>query len=117
MTQHYIGRKIVMAWEQEKDGQAGYQVKYSNGHISWSPKEAFDEAHLALGHVGQYNYNQQLVMADLVEFAARLEGLEGVPGELAEIERRLLQLYIEITQKKVALFAVPEIEVAADVPA
>lgn len=30
MTQHYIGTKQIMAWEweQEKDGQPGYAVKY-----------------------------------------------------------------------------------------
>jgi hypothetical protein len=117
MTQHYIGRKIVMAWEQELDGQAGYQVKYSNGHISWSPKDAFDESHLPLGHVGQYNYNQQLVMADLVEFKERLKAMAGVPGELAEIERGILRLYIDVTQKKIDEFAFVEHEVASDVSA
>lgn len=112
MTQHYVGRKIVMAWEQEQDGQAGYQVKYSNGHISWSPKDAFDESHLAIGHVGQFTYDQQLVMADMVEFDARLQALEGVPGELADMERRLLQLYMDITQRKVDAFGHIEHEVA-----
>lgn len=112
MTQHYVGRKIVMAWEQEKDGQPGYQVKYSNGHISWSPKEAFDESHLALGHVGQYTYDQQLVLADLVEFQTRLDALEGVPGDLADIERDLLKLYLNVTKQKVKAFTNVEHEVA-----
>ncbi|MNQ11042.1 hypothetical protein D3C85_238970 [compost metagenome] len=112
MTQHYVGRKIVMAWEQDKDGQPGYQVKYSNGHISWSPKDAFDESHLALGHVGQYTYDQQLVLADMVEFSARLEALEGVPGDLADIERGILRLYMDVTQKKVDAFSNIEHEVA-----
>jgi hypothetical protein len=101
-----------MAWEQEKDGQPGFQVKYSNGHISWSPKDAFDESHLALGHVGQYTYDQQLVLADLVEFQTRLDDLEGVPGELADIERDLLKLYLNVTKQKIKAFTNVEHEVA-----
>jgi hypothetical protein len=112
MTQHYVGRKIVMAWEQDSAGQPGFQVKYSNGHISWSPKDAFDESHLAIGHVGQYTYDQQLIMADMVEFQARLDALQGVQGELADIERRVLELYMNITQKKVDAFSNIEHEVA-----
>lgn len=146
MTQHYVSRKIVTAWEQDSpakvlvcgntchkgmdtctgycEGKAdrppaapvvpGYAVKYANGHISWSPKDVFEESHLAVGHVGQFTYDQQLIMADMVEFSARLEALEGVPGELADMERRVLELYINITQKKVDLFGIIEVEVAAD---
>lgn len=117
MTQHYVGRKIVLAWEQEKDGQAGYAVKYQDGYISWSPKVTFEEANLALGHVGQYTYNQQLVIADKIEFQERLKAMAGVPGELAEIERGILRLYIDVTQKKIDEFAFVEHEVASDVSA
>lgn len=45
MTAFYIGTKIVMAWESEKDGQSGYSVKYEDGYISWSPKNAFEAAY------------------------------------------------------------------------
>lgn len=149
MTQHYVSRKIVTAWEQDSpakvlvcgntchkgmdtcngycEGKAdrapaapavpGYAVKYYDGYISWCPKEKFEEANLAIGHVGQFTYDQQLIMADMAEFTARLEDLQGVPGELADMERRVLQLYIDITQKKVDEFGTIEVEVAADVPA
>ena len=144
MTQHYVGRKIVMAWEQDSPAKVlvcgntchkgmdtcngyctgaaprppeapvipGYAVKYENGHISWSPKDAFEAAHLALGHVGQYTYDQQLILADMVEFQARLDALEGVQGELADIERGVLKLYMDLTQKKVDAFSNIEHEVA-----
>lgn len=49
MTQYYIGVKQVQAWEQEKDGKPGYAVKYPDGYISWSPKEAFESAYLPMG--------------------------------------------------------------------
>lgn len=52
MTQHYIGSKQIVAWEQEKDGKAGYAVKYPDGYISWSPKEVFEAAYLAQGNDG-----------------------------------------------------------------
>jgi len=29
--------------------EEGYEVKYSNGHMSWSPKVAFDMSHTELG--------------------------------------------------------------------
>ncbi len=49
MTQKYIGVKMVEAWEQEKDGEAGYAVKYPDGYISWSPKAVFEAAYFPLG--------------------------------------------------------------------
>ena len=52
MTQHYIGSKQIVAWEQDKDGQPGYAVKYPDGYISWSPKDVFESAYLAQGHDG-----------------------------------------------------------------
>ncbi|MCZ4073557.1 DUF2829 domain-containing protein [Agrobacterium sp. LMR679] len=45
MTQDYYGTKRVQAWPQEKDGQSGYAVKYSDGYISWSPKDVFESAY------------------------------------------------------------------------
>jgi len=62
MTQEYFGTKQVVAWAQsKKDGnggyseQEGYSVKYKDGYVSWSPKEAFEEAYqpltaLSFGH-------------------------------------------------------------------
>ncbi|MCZ4076267.1 DUF2829 domain-containing protein [Agrobacterium sp. LMR679] len=35
----------MQAWPQEKDGQSGYAVKYSDGYISWSPKDVFESAY------------------------------------------------------------------------
>ena len=52
MTQHYACKKIVMAWQQEKDGQPGYTVKYEDGYTSWSPAGAFESGYTAIGHVG-----------------------------------------------------------------
>jgi len=60
MTQHYIGTKQIVAWEQEKDGKPGYAVKYPDGYISWSPKDVFEAAYLAQGHDGS-RINEQMV--------------------------------------------------------
>lgn len=49
MTQFYIGSKQVLAWPQEKEGKDGYAVQYSDGYISWSPKETFESAYLPMG--------------------------------------------------------------------
>lgn len=52
MTQHYIGSKQIVAWEEERDGKHGYAVKYPDGYISWSPKDTFEAAYLPQGHDG-----------------------------------------------------------------
>lgn len=49
MTQFYVGIKIIEAWDQEKDGQQGYAVKYEDGYISWSPKKTFEKAYFPMG--------------------------------------------------------------------
>lgn len=53
MTKQYIGTKIILAWSAEKDGKPGYGVKYEDGYISWSPKEAFEPAYRAIEGDGQ----------------------------------------------------------------
>ena len=52
MTQFYIGVKKVEAWPEEKDGQQGYAVKYSDNYVSWSPKDVFEKAYLPIGTDG-----------------------------------------------------------------
>jgi hypothetical protein len=49
MTQHYIGCKQVEAWEEERNGEPGYAVKYPDGYISWSPQDVFESAYLPMG--------------------------------------------------------------------
>ena len=48
MSELYVGTKIVEAEPQEKNGLQGYKVTYKDGYVSWSPKEAFDEAYKKL---------------------------------------------------------------------
>ena len=55
MTKKYYGTKRITAWPQEKDGKPGYAVKYSDGYISWSPQDVFDETYhridaMSFGH-------------------------------------------------------------------
>ena len=52
MTQYYIGVKRIEAWPEEKDGQPGYAVKYSDNYTSWSPKDVFEKAYLPIGVEG-----------------------------------------------------------------
>lgn len=48
----YIGTKIIEAEPREgADGREGYKVVYKDGYSSWSPKEAFDEAYVALDDI------------------------------------------------------------------
>jgi len=49
----YIGTKIIKAEPQScpsdrhksKAGDPGYKVEYEDGYVSWSPKDAFDDAY------------------------------------------------------------------------
>lgn len=121
MTEYYVARKIVLAWAEEKDGQPGYAVKYRNGHRSWCPKEDFEKDNRVLGHsLGMYTYEQQFLMAELVEFEDKREALysaEMEGDELASIERKVVSLYIDILQRKIAKFAqVPEVAEESNEP-
>lgn len=60
MSQHYIGTKQIVAWEQEKDGRAGYAIAYPDGYESWSPKEVFEAAYMPQGQDGS-RINEQMV--------------------------------------------------------
>lgn len=45
----YIGTKIIEAEPREgADRRDGYKVVYKDGYSSWSPKEAFEEAYVAI---------------------------------------------------------------------
>ena len=63
MTHRYIGTKEITAWEQEKDGQPGYAVKYADDYISWSPKAVFEEAY----RVSEGD-EQRLTFGDAIHF-------------------------------------------------
>ena len=70
MTQYYIGVKIIQAWEQERDGQPGYGVKYEDGYTSWSPKDTFERAYFPMG---ESNHNK--VTEKMVEKLSELKNL------------------------------------------
>ena len=42
---NYIGTKIVKAELMDKDGKAGYRVKYPDGYESWCPANVFEKAY------------------------------------------------------------------------
>lgn len=97
MTQHYVGTKIVTAWENDTPQGPGYSVKYSDGYISWCPKDKFEEANIALGHIGHLPLHQQRVIAEEEQLADRISKLEAflkteLYAGLPEEERQLLKM-------------------------
>lgn len=76
MTQTYVGTKIVLAWVQEKDGVEGYAVKYADGYVSWSPKDTFEAANLALGHIEHLPAFQQRLIAEAAQLDANITKLK-----------------------------------------
>ena len=63
MTHRYIGTKEITAWEQEKDGQPGYAVKYADGYTSWSPRDVFEAAYRVTEGPAQF-----LTFGDAIHF-------------------------------------------------
>jgi len=49
MAQYFMGTKIVYAWPEQKDGKAGYAIRYPDGYTSWSPAIVFEKAYLPVG--------------------------------------------------------------------
>jgi len=48
----YYGTKRIQAVEcVNEDGRPGYNVKYPDGYMSWSPKEAFEAAYRESGRM------------------------------------------------------------------
>jgi hypothetical protein len=116
MTQEYIGTKIVTAWPQEKDGKPGYGVKYSGGYTSWSPKEAFEESYIAIGHVsGKPAFIQRLIgeraqLRDNTEKLLRFiesgafKALECEEGKsLLLTQNEIMQELLAVLDKRIAL--------------
>jgi hypothetical protein len=46
---YYIGCKQVQAEPKERDGKPGYEVRYPDGYVSWSPQETFEAAYIPMG--------------------------------------------------------------------
>ena len=63
MTHRYIGTKEITAWEQKKDGQPGYAVKYADGYTSWSPRDVFEAAYRVTEGPAQF-----LTFGDAIHF-------------------------------------------------
>jgi hypothetical protein len=61
MSQYYVGVKIVLAWEQERDGKKGYAVRYPDGYVSWSPKGVFEDAYLPMGDGNDNKVTEEMV--------------------------------------------------------
>lgn len=77
MTQHYVGTKIIMAWDlAHADGREGYAVKYDDGYTSWSPKDKFEAAYLPIGHVGHLPPHVQRLVGELAQNEDRLTKLD-----------------------------------------
>ena len=111
MTQHYVSTKIVVAWPEDKDGQAGYAVKYPDGYRSWCPKDAFDKANIALGHIGHLADWQQRLCAEYRQLQDRLVKLdkfvkEGGPlvNEAIVEQHTAMRAYAAALEKRMADF-------------
>lgn len=68
MEMTYVGVKKVTAWPEEKNGKAGYAVKYEDGYTSWSPADVFERSYFQL--VGDGN---SLVEYDVTRFFDKVE--------------------------------------------
>jgi hypothetical protein len=72
MTKTYVGVKRVTAWPQEKDGKAGYAVKYEDGYISWSPADVFERSYFRLND----DSGSSLTEFDITRFFESVESIK-----------------------------------------
>lgn len=97
----FIGTKAILAEPAEKDGVAGYKVRYGDGYESWSPRPAFEEAYRESGGM---NFGHALSVLNDGKKVARA-GWNGkdmflflVPGSTFAVNRPpLLGIYPEGT--------------------
>lgn len=115
MTEQYVGTKIITAWPQEKDGQPGYGVKYSDGYISWSPKEIFDSSYLPMGNQEHLPAFRQRLVGEFVTLCHRTEKLGSFLGsvpQLTDTEQEMLnaqyiamQAYADALSRRIKYYA------------
>lgn len=100
MTQHYVGTKQIMGWEQaHADGREGYTVKYEDGYTSWSPKGIFEAAYIPMGHIGHLPPHVQRVVGEKAQnddrltkldaFLASAKAVELTPKQISLMEQQL----------------------------
>lgn len=118
MTQHYVGTKQIMGWEQaHADGRPGYTVKYEDGYTSWSPKDVFEAAYIPIGHVGHLPPHVQRLVGELAQnddriskldaFLSSAKGAELTPkqDELMTTQLGAMRELSQILGERLALFA------------
>ena len=116
MTQHYVGTKQIVAWPQEKDGKAGYAVKYPDGYVSWSPKDVFEAAYLPMGHVDSLPAHQQRAVGEYVQLRDKVNKITGFIGvstfnglpadeqDLLVSQLAAMEVYAEILSERVRAY-------------
>lgn len=91
MTCDYIGTKQVTAWEEVKNGEDGYSVKYEDGYVSWSPKAVFEKAYICLGHIHDLPAYQQRVIGERAQLDDKMcKLMDFLEKDMAEDQRAAL---------------------------
>ena len=129
MSTLYIGSKLVLAkpmtrlayneyrgWElpNDEDGtDEGYLVEYLDGgkpnhpdhtgYISWSPKEQFDNAYVAIGAVSSYPGYMQRIYAEKAQLIDRTVKLRNflstdIYHNMTKIDKQLLAAQLNIME-------------------
>lgn len=73
----------------------GYAVKYADGYVSWSPKDVFEAAYVAIGHVSHLPEFHQRLVSEAAQLNDRVQRLAVFTGgkvfdALPEEDRTLL---------------------------
>lgn len=79
----YIGTKQIEAEPMMKDGKKGYKVQYPDGYVSWSPKDAFEEAY---SEIGENPLHDTALLMKSVDFKDRFR------AEYRQLENRVYGL-------------------------
>lgn len=93
----YIGTELVEAEPQQMGGREGYRVRYAGGYESWSPKEVFETAYLALTVNEELRTEKPSISAKMVkEFIKEKEVI--TMGDKTTVVRAVLRNGFEIVE-------------------
>lgn len=101
----YIGTKMVEAEKATREnGEEGYRIRYSDGYVSWSPKEVFEKAYLPVSINQNLRTEAPSISQEMVDnFIAHTEVI--TMGDKTTVVRAVLKNGFEIVESSACVSA------------
>lgn len=101
----YIGTKMVEAEKATREnGEEGYRIRYSDGYVSWSPKEVFEKAYLPVSINQNLRTEAPSISQEMVDnFIDHTEAI--TMGDKTTVVRAVLKNGFEIVESSACVSA------------